>query len=130
MAGLFGIYTLFNHHGFFKRYVIGSPEMDWDYPLCYNYEANYAARHTDLDAIVFLSAGGAERVLSATCDPATATVFAKADRAGHTARMGELLTRRRYPSLKLKTLIFPEETHFTMPSAMIPHGLRYVFQAD
>jgi hypothetical protein len=68
MGGLFGLYTLFNHHGFFRRYVIGSPEMDWDYPRCFDYEANYAAGHKDLDAIVFLSAGGAERVLSATLE--------------------------------------------------------------
>jgi hypothetical protein len=129
MGGLFGIYTLFNHHGFFKRYVIGSPEMDWDFPRCFDYEANYAATHKDLDAIVFLSAGGAERVLGAMLDPATATIFAKADRAGHTTRMGELLASRHYPSLKLKTLIFPEETHYTVPFALIPHGLRYVFQA-
>ncbi len=129
MGGLFGIYTLFNHTGFFKRYVIGSPEMDWDFPRCFDYEANYAAEHKDLDAIVFLSAGGAERVLSTRLDPATATILAKADRAGHTARMGELLASRHYPSLKLKTLIFPEETHFTVGFALIAHGLRYVFQA-
>jgi len=129
MGGLFGVYTLFNHPGFFRRYVIGSPEMDWDFPRCFDYEANYAAGHKDLDAIVFLSAGGAERVLSATLDRATATIFAKADRAGHTARMGDLLASRHYPSLKLKTLIFPEETHFTVAFALIAHGLRYVFQA-
>jgi hypothetical protein len=129
MGGLFGVYTLFNHPGFFRRYVIGSPEMDWDFPRCFDYEANYAAGHKDLDEVVFLSAGEAERVLSATLGPAMATIFAKADRAGHTARMGELLASRKYPSLKLKTLIFPEETHFTVVYALIPHGLRYVFQA-
>jgi hypothetical protein len=129
MGGLFGVYTLLNHHGFFRRYVIGSPEMDWSFPLCFDYEAKYAAEHKDLDAIVFLSAGGAERVLRSTLDPSLATIFAKADRAGHTVRMGELLAGRRYPNLKLKTKIFAEETHFTMPSAMIAHGLRYVFQA-
>ena len=36
MGGLFGIYTLFNHHGFFKRYVLGSPWISWDHPLCFN----------------------------------------------------------------------------------------------
>jgi len=130
MGGLFGLYTLLNHHGFFKRYVIGSPEMDWGHPLCFNYEAKYTAEHKDLDAIVFLSAGGAERVLSPTYDPTLSTVFAKADRAGHTVRMGELLRSRNYPSLKLKTKIFEEETLFTMPSAMVGHGLRYVFQQN
>jgi len=128
MGGLFGLYTLLNHHGFFKRYVIGSPEMDWGHPLCFDYEAKYAAEHKDLDAVVFLSAGGAERVLSPKYEPILSEVFAKADRAGHTVRMGELLRSRNYPSLKLKTKIFEEETHFTMPSIYMPHGLRYVFQ--
>jgi predicted alpha/beta superfamily hydrolase len=129
MGGLFGVYTLLNYQGFFRRYVISSPEMDWGFPLCFDYEAKYAAEHKDLDAAVFLSAGGAERELSSTYDPVMAALFAKADRAGHTVRMGELLASRHYPNLKLKTKIFAEETHFTMPSAMIAHGLRYVFQA-
>jgi hypothetical protein len=129
MGGQFGIYTLFNHHGFFKRYVIGSPEISWDLPRCFDYEANYAAAHDDLNAVVFLSAGGSEHVLSPAFDPIMRPFFARANRAAHTVRMGELLASRHYPSLKLKTLIFPEETHFTVVYALIPHGLRYVFQA-
>ena len=43
--------------------------------------------------------------------------------------MGEALASRNYPSLRLKTLIFAEETHFTVPYAIAAHGLRYVFQA-
>ena len=46
----------------------------------------------------------------------------------HTVKMGETLAGRDYPSLRLKTVIFPEETHFTVPYALIPHGLRWVFQ--
>ncbi|MBZ5565053.1 MAG: hypothetical protein LAP13_21860, partial [Acidobacteriia bacterium] len=129
MGGLFGIYALLNHHGFFRRYVIGSPWICWDYPRCFEYEANYAAAHDDLDAIVFLSAGGAEHVRSPALDPGMSAIFAKADTAAHTVRMGELLAGRHYPSLKLKTLIFPEETHFTVVFALTAHGLRYVFQA-
>jgi predicted alpha/beta superfamily hydrolase len=129
MGGLFGLYILFNHHGFFKRYLIGSPWICWDQPLCFDYEANYAADHDDLDAVVFLSAGGAEHVLSPAFDPGMGVRFAKADTEAQTVRMGELLARRHYPTLKLKTLIFPEETHFTVPFAIIAHGLRYVFQA-
>jgi len=129
MGGLFGIYILLNHHGFFTRYVIGSPSIFWDPPLCFDYEAHYAAEHDDLDATVFLSAGGAEHVLSPAFDPGMTANFAKADTKAHTVRMGGLLASRKYPSLKLKTLIFPEETHFTVVYALIPHGLRYVFQS-
>jgi hypothetical protein len=68
-------------------------------------------------------------VLSPAFDPGLTPIFAKADTEAHTVRMGALLASRKYPRLKLKTLIFPEETHFTVPWALIPHGLRYVFQA-
>jgi hypothetical protein len=129
MGGLFGLYTLLNHHGFFRRYVIGSAAIFWDYPLCFDYEANYAAAHDDLDAVVFLSAGGAEEVLSPKFDPAIGAILAKAETAARTVRMGELLASRHYPRLKLKTLIFPEETHCTAVFALFAHGLRYVFQA-
>jgi len=129
MGGLFGIYILLNHHGFFTRYVIGSPWICWNHPLCFDYEAHYAAEHDDLEATVFLSAGGAEHLLSPAFDPGMTAIFATVDTEAHTVRMGALLASRKYPRLKLKTLIFPEETHFTVPWALIPHGLRYVFQA-
>ena len=129
MGGLFGCYTLFNHPGFFNRYVIGSPWICWDNPLVFDYEAQYAADHDDLDAVVFLAAGGAEHVLSPAFDPSAAEIFKIADTEAHTMRLGALLASRNYPNLRLKTLIFPEETHFTVSYALIPHGLRYVFQA-
>ena len=129
MGGLFGTYVLFNHPGFFNRYIIGSPWICWDHPLCFDYEEAYAANHDDLRAVVFLSAGGAEDVLSPAFDPNAAKIFEIADTEAHTLKMGERLASRGYPGLKLKTLIFPEETHFTVPYALIPHGLRYVFGA-
>ncbi len=128
MGGLFGCYTLFNHHGFFKRYVIGSPWICWNNPLVFDYEAAYAATHDDLDAIVYLAAGGAEDVLSPMFDPSAAEIFKVADTEKHTRRLAELLASRNYPNLKLKTMIWEEETHFTVPYAIMAHGLRYVFQ--
>lgn len=129
MGGLFGIYVLLNHPGFFNRYVIGSPWLCWDKPLCFDYEAAYAANHNDLDAIVFLSAGGAEDVMSPAFDADATRVFDAAETEAHTIRMGDALASRNYPNLRLKTLIFPEETHFTVPYAIAAHGLRYVFQS-
>ena len=109
-------------------YVIGSPWICWDNPLVFDYEAEYAAAHDNLDAVVFLAAGGAEHVLSPAFDPSAAEIFKIADTEAHTTRLGALLASRNYPNLRLKTLIFPEETHFTVSYALIPHGLRYVFQ--
>jgi hypothetical protein len=50
-----------------------------------------------------------------------------ADTEAHTRRLGEVLQSRTYPSLKLKTMIWDEETHFTVPYAIMAHGLRWVF---
>ena len=127
MGGLFGCYTLFNHHGFFSRYVIGSPWICWNHPLVFDYEQQYAKSHDDLSAIVYLAAGGAEDVLSPTFDPGAAEIFKMAKTEEHTRRLGELLESRSYPGLTLKTMIWEQETHFTVPYALITHGLRYVF---
>ena len=129
MGGLFGCYTLFNRGGFFNRYVIGSPWICWDHPLVFDYEAAYADANDDLDAIVYLAAGGAEDVLSPAFDPSATAIFEQARTAEHTERLSELLAGRDYPNLKLKTMIWPEETHFTVPYALIAHGLRWVFNA-
>ena len=129
MGGLFGTYVLFNHPEFFNRYVIGSPWICWDHPLCFDYEETYASQHDDLEATVFLSAGGAEHVMSPAFDPHATEIFNRANTEQHTLSMGKRLASRNYPGLTLKTLIFPEETHFTVPYALIPHGLRYVFGA-
>jgi hypothetical protein len=74
-----------------------------------------------------LAAGGAEHELSPMLDPNVATIFKIANTAEHTQRLGALLASRKFPNLRLKTMIFPDETHFTVPFALIPHGLRYVF---
>ncbi len=88
MGGLFGCYTLFNHHGFFNRYVIGSPWICWDHPLVFDYEEQYTAAHDDLDAVVFLAAGGAEEVISPFADPAMAATFKVANTQEYTERLG------------------------------------------
>ena len=73
--------------------------------------------------------GGAEDVLSPAFDPGATAIFEQARTAEHTERLGELLAGRDYPNLRLKTMIWPEETHFTVPYALIAHGLRWVFNA-
>ena len=63
MGGLFGVYTLFHKPDSFKRYVIGSPWICWDYPLCFEYEKKYSENHNDLSAIVYMATGGDEHIL-------------------------------------------------------------------
>ena len=63
MGGLFGLYTLFHKPESFKRYILGSPWIEWGYPLCFDYEENYAQENEDLEAIVYMAAGAEEHIL-------------------------------------------------------------------
>ena len=129
-GGLFGTYTLFHRPSAFRRYVIGSPSLCWNREVSTAYEAEYAAKHDDLDATVFLCAGADEEVLPPAMPDPVARLLRGADRAKLTRELGESLESRGYPSLNLTTRIFPEETHFTMPALLIAHGLRTVFAAE
>jgi predicted alpha/beta superfamily hydrolase len=127
MGGLFATYTLFRQPDAFARYVIGSPWLCWNSCVSERYEQDYAATHTDLKATVFLAAGADEAVLRPGFPAPMASMYREADTAARTRRLGEALTSRNYPSLRLTTRIFPEETHFTIPAILLAHGLRNVF---
>ena len=126
-GGWFGAWTLFHHPDAFTRYIIGSPpgrEGESPEP----WEADYAAAHSDLDATVFLAAGGAEHIPGPYASEQWAATFKEADFAAGAKRLGDRLASRKYPSLRLRTEIFPGETHFSlMTGPLFPRGLRYVF---
>ncbi len=130
MGGLFGMFALFHKPAAFKRYLIGSPWLCWDYPISFKYEEAYAAEHPDLPATVFLAAGADEAVLAPGMPEALAPIFQDAEVAAYTQRLADSLESRKYPNLRLTTRIFPEETHYTLPAILMAHGLRRVFQAE
>ena len=129
-GGLFGTYVLLNQPSAFRRYLIGSPWITYDHPLCFKYEETYAADHDDLKATVFLAAGADEAVLQPGFEPAIFEIFRDARVAEYTREMASKLESRNYPGLNLTTRIFPEETHYTIPPILIAHGLRRVFLND
>ena len=130
MGGLFGLYTLFHHPSAFKRYVIGSPWQDWDYPRTFEYEEKYAENHKDMEAIVYMASGAEEHIIGpylGKTNPVMVEIFSEARTAEYTLQMIDKLKGRNYPNLKLKGLILEEETHFTITGALFARGLRYVF---
>jgi predicted alpha/beta superfamily hydrolase len=127
LGGLFGTWVLLHHPAAFTRYVIGSAWLCWDEPVSTGWEAAYAASHADLPATVFLAAGAEEHLRGPYAADWVNPVFARADTAGHTQRLGRALAGRGYPSLRLTTRILPEATHFTIPGALVAQGLRNVF---
>ena len=127
MGGLFGVYTLFHKPHSFKRYVIGSPWMCWDYPLCFEYEKKYSENHDDLKAIVYMATGGDEHILYPNLPDAIVPLFKDAKTEEYSREMFKLLESRNYPSLNFRGKILDDETHFTMVSSLIGKGLKSVF---
>ena len=127
MGGLFGVYTLFHKPNSFKRYVIGSPWMCWDYPLCFEYEKKYSENHDDLKAIVYMATGGDEHILYPNLPDAIVPLFKDAKTEEYSREMFKLLESRNYPSLNFRGKILDDETHFTMVSSLIGKGLKSVF---
>lgn len=111
-SGLFGLDLLFNEPSAFNRWVLASPSVWWDDRVMFKLEADHAARTEDIEATVFLSAGGDE---------------------GHERGFGghqdfhRQLADRGYPGLDLRWEMFPGETHQSVISSAVIRGLRSVF---
>ena len=127
MGGLFGVYTLFHKPDSFKRYVIGSPWICWDYPLCFAYEKKYSENHNDLSAVVYMATGGDEHILYPNLPDAIVPLFKDAKTEEYSREMFKLIESRNYPSLNFRGKILDDETHFTMVSSIIGKGLKSVF---
>jgi predicted alpha/beta superfamily hydrolase len=96
--------VLFKQPELFTIYYAGSPSIKYDKGVLYTYEQEYASTHKDLNAKLFMTAGGAE----------DSTMIA------NVKRMAAQLESRNYPGLIVETQIFPGETHQTcIPSALM-----------
>ncbi|MCJ7553342.1 MAG: alpha/beta hydrolase-fold protein [Ignavibacteriaceae bacterium] len=111
-SGLFTLYTLFQHPETFQRYFAGSPSISWDEPYMYKLENNFAASHNDLQARLFMCAGGLE----------------SESYINNMNKMAELLRSRKYPSLEIETVIFENETHGSIYQAAISRALKMLYK--
>lgn len=113
-GGLFATYCLVVHPGYFKRYVICSPSLWWDSGVAFDYEKEYASKHSDLDAKVFLCVGELEKEYM----------------VDNTRELSRILESRAYPSLKLTTFLFKGDTHVSVLGAAMWRRLREIYGAD
>jgi uncharacterized protein len=103
-GGLFSLYVLFKRPELFSIYFAGSPSIKYDKGVLYTYEKEYAATHKDLNATLFMTAGGAEDSIM----------------IANVNTMAALLESRNYTGLEVITHVFPDETHQTcIPSAFM-----------
>lgn len=116
-SGLFALYTLFNNHKLFKRYIIGSPSIYWDNRVILEYEQRFSECNRELKAKVFLSVGALEAIY----EPAFARMV------GNVEEVRDILSSRDYLGLDLKMHVFEGETHLSVIPGTFSRGLREVF---
>jgi len=110
-GGLFSLYVLFKRPELFSLYFAGSPSIHYDKGVLYTYEEEYAAAHKNLNATLFMTAGGDEdSVLIANVD-----------------KMAAQLKARNYPGLKVVTAVFPDETHQSCVPAAWMRAFRVLY---
>jgi len=116
-GGLFGLYVLFHQPEMFKRHIIGSPSIWFDSLVTFKYEAEYAAKDSDLLARVFMSMGALEP-----------RAYTESEATTNVKQLEDLLQSRHYPSLYIKTEVFEGETHLSGFAPAISRGLWEIYK--
>ncbi len=116
-GGLFGMHTLLTQPEAFQRYILCSPDLEWDDRVIFKTETACAEKLKSLDARVYMAVGGLEEQLN---DPTISSLY----------RMTALLKSREYAGLALTQAVYEDEPHTTIVSASIARGLRWVFEAE
>ena len=112
-GGLFGAYVLTHDPGLFQKYAIGSPSLWWDDEAGLRWEAEYAAKHRELNARVYFYGAALEdeKIMKA---PAR--------------RFWEALKTRHYTGLDLVDfIVVPDEIHTSVILGSMEHALRRLY---
>jgi predicted alpha/beta superfamily hydrolase len=115
-GGLFALYVLFHEPDAFKRYVASSPSLWWDKKVTFEYEREYASKHSELPAKLFLSAGATEEL-----------EFEKAHMTSNLKEFAEILRKRNYVGLEWRSHVFEDEGHLSVEGAAVCKGISSVF---
>jgi len=110
-GGLFSLYVLFKQPELFSIYYAGSPSIDYDKGVLFNFEREYASTHKDLNAKLFMSAGMSEDTMM----------------VNNMKKMADLIQSRNYPGLTVETHVFPGETHESCYPSSIMRALRVLY---
>lgn len=111
-GGHFAALALLMEDSPFESYIIGSPAIYLCGEDLFEREAAYAARHSDLNAKVYLSFGSREW-----------DEFAFPAVASSTTRFAEKLILRGYPSLRIRTHVIDRGHHAEACTASLIFGL-------
>ena len=118
LGGLFGLYTLFERPETFQGYIIGSPSAWVGGEWIMTRAEEFVAGHGDLAARVFMAVGGNEEI---------GPELAPARMVTNVGRLETLLVGADFPSLRLQTHIFPDESHASVAYMNLIRGLHTVY---
>lgn len=120
-GALLGTQILFTEPGLFNSYILGSPSLWYDKRHALTLEASYAKQNQDLKANVYLYVGAYEALRKGD-RRYNQTVDMVADNRALEAT----LQSRKYPSLKLKSVVLNDEDHLTVAPRGFTQGLKYL----
>lgn len=116
-----GTQILFTEPDLFSGYILGSPSLWYDKRHILKVEANYAKRNQDLKAKVFLYVGAYEALRKGD-RRYNQTVDMVADNRA----LEKTLQSRKYPGLKLESVVLNDEDHVTVAPRGFTRGLMYL----
>ncbi|WP_183002793.1 alpha/beta hydrolase [Achromobacter sp. UMC71] len=120
-GALLGTQILFTEPGLFSGYILGSPSLWYDKRHALKLEASYAKQNQDLKANVYLYVGAYEALRKGD-RRYNQTVDMVADNRALEAA----LQSRKYPGLKLKSVVLNDEDHLTVAPRGFTQGLKYL----
>jgi len=120
-GALLGTQILFTEPDLFSGYILGSPSLWYDKRHILKVEANYAKRNQDLKAKVFLYVGAYEALRKGD-RRYNQTVDMVADNRA----LEKTLQSRKYPGLKLESVVLNDEDHVTVAPRGFTRGLMYL----
>jgi predicted alpha/beta superfamily hydrolase len=109
LGGLFTLYAMFSDPSFFWGYLAGSPALPWGDNFVVKQEEEYAKKHKDLPARLYIAAGGAESLMT----PGMAFE--------HT------VISHKYEGLHWDGLVIENERHAGVKPEFYNRGLRFLF---
>ena len=145
LGGLCPAWVLLTQPDTFQRYVLISPSIWWNQEEVWQWEARCSDAQDDLNAHVFVTAGGLETVdliqvqmqamkqadtpLKGLLEQSVMAYekYGWPRMAEITPEFVEKLQSRSYPNLRICCHNMPDETHMSVAAGALSRGLRYVF---
>ncbi|CAN5376021.1 alpha/beta hydrolase-fold protein [soil metagenome] len=130
LGGLFALSALFHRPKLFRRHLVVGPSLWWDERVAFRTEADFAARHEDLAARLFMAVGSKEQSPGQGWlnEGFPDEVIARFRQVSNFRAFTRRLRGRAYPRLRMDSVVFPDEHHMTVYPAAVARGLVKLFE--